>query len=392
MLSDRLRGLFAKPEADTGNRESDVAGFPGRWFTTFGPMTLETHGDRIAGSYRYGNTEGRLEGVVAGDTLDFSYSEPQEEGVGRFRLLRPGKFLGSYTVSGEQRTRRWEGERGWDGIWDSDFGRVRLLHEAGRIHGFYEGAGASVIEGRLRGSRFEFEYREPQASGEGWFELGEEGQTFAGEWRPQGGAEWGPWRGARVQAEPGFTWLVVLEAHWQRSLAESEYAFGHMLREVFARVPGVRVRQRFFHDAGSLEHWCRELLYLPEPAILMVASHGVAEGLSVHGQVINTTSVLESVRYAESLRLLHFSSCLVGLDGEGALTNRPYPVSGYATSVDWGASALLEFTYLDLILNRGLDPADAAAKLPGLVTYAGDSVADGSPYPAAGFRFFPARA
>jgi hypothetical protein len=164
-----------------------------------------------------------------------------------------------------------------------------------------------------------------------------------------------------------------------------------MLREVFARVPGVRVRQRFFHDAGSLEHWCRELLYLPEPAILMIASHGVAEGLSVHGQVINTTRVLESVRHAESLRLLHFSSCLVGLDGEKALTNQPYPVSGYTTSIDWGASALLEFTYLDLILNRGLDPADAAAKLPELVTYAGDSVAEGSPYPAAGFRFFPGR-
>jgi hypothetical protein len=194
-----------------------------------------------------------------------------------------------------------------------------------------------------------------------------------------------------VQAEPGFTWLVVLEAHWQRSLAESEYAFGHMLREVFARVPGVRVRQRFFHDGGSLEHWCRELLYLPEPAILMIASHGVAEGLSVHGQVINTTRVLESVRHAESLRLLHFSSCLVGLDGERALTDQPYPVSGYTTSIDWGASALLEFTYLDLILNRGLDPADAAAKLPELVTYAGDTVAPGSPYPAAGFRFFPGR-
>jgi hypothetical protein len=391
MLSDRLRGLFAKPDAGPVSPESDFSGFPGRWLTTFGPMTLEAQGGKIAGSYRYANNEGHLEGVIAGDTLDFSYSEPREQGVGRFRLLRPGKFIGSYTVSGDDRPRRWEGERGWDGIWDSDFGRMRLLHEAGRIHGFYEGAGASVIEGRLHGPRFEFQYREGNASGEGWFELGADAHAFAGEWRQQGGAEWSPWRGARMQAEPGLTWLVVLEAHWQRSLAESEYAFGHMLREVFARLPGVRVRQRFFHDGGSLEHWCRELLYLPEPAILMIASHGVAEGLSVHGQVINTTRVLESLRYAESLRLLHFSSCLVGLDGERALTNHPYPVSGYTTSVDWGASALLEFTYLDLILNRGLGPAEAAARLPELVSYAGDSVAEGSPYPAAGFRFFPGR-
>ena len=60
----------------------------------------------------------------------------------------------------------------------------------------------------------------------------------------------------------------MLEAHWQRSFAESEYSFGHMLRELHARLPHVRVRQRFFHDAESLEHWCRELLYLPEPATL----------------------------------------------------------------------------------------------------------------------------
>src|SRR5688572_12296069 len=221
MFSDRLRALFAKPEAGTVMPESDFPGFAGRWFTTFGPMTLEASGAKIAGSYRYGNTEGRLEGTIAGDTLDFSYSEPREQGVGRFRLVRPGKFLGSYTVSGDDRARRWEGERGWDGIWDSDFGRVRLLHEAGRVHGFYEGAGASVIEGQSRGSRFEFQYREGSASGEGWFELGEDAHAFAGEWRPQGGAEWSPWHGARVRAEPGLMWLVVLEAHWQRSLAES---------------------------------------------------------------------------------------------------------------------------------------------------------------------------
>ena len=367
-----------------------TAGFVGEWFTTFGPMSLAQHGTGIAGTYRYGSTEGRIEGAAAGDTLTFSYEEPNERGEGVFRLLRAGKFVGHYRVSGDTRARRWEGERGWDGIWESDFGRLRLIHEAGRIHGYYEGAGPSAIEGELQGDRLEFRYREPSASGEGRFRMSDDGSAFTGEWCAQGRAEWLPWSGRRLQAEPGLTWLIVLEAHWQRSLAESEYAFGHMLREVFARLPNVRVRQRFFHDAESLEHWCRELNYLPEPAILMIASHGVAEGLSVHGEVINTTRVLASVRYAENLKLLHFSSCLVGLDGERALTRQPFPVSGYTTSVDWGASALLEFTYLDLMLNRGMDPAEAAAKLPALISYAGDSVTTDSPYPAAGFRFFPA--
>jgi hypothetical protein len=373
----------------TGARE--FADFTGEWFTTFGLMALEPRGGGIAGTYRYAGNEGRLEGVASGDTLKFTYSEPGEQGEGTFRLLRPGRFVGSYLASDATRPRRWSGERGWDGVWESDFGRVRLTHEADRVHGSYEGASHSTIEGAMRDGRLEFRYREPNAAGEGRFRLSEDGRAFDGEWRQDDRTEWAPWRGRRLEADAGITWLVVLEAHWQRSLAESEYAFGHMLREVFARLPQVRVRQRFFHDAAGLEHWCRELTYLPEPTILMIASHGVAEGLSVHDEVINTARVIESLRYAESLLLLHFSSCLVGLDGEHALSNQSYPVSGYATSVDWGASALLEFTYLDLMLNRGLDPAEAAEKLPALISYAGDEVAPDSPYPAAGFRFFPGR-
>ena len=367
------------------------AGFVGEWITTFGPMSLKSDGSSILGTYRYGDAEGRIEGRAAGDMLHFSYREPNESGTGSFRLLRSGRFSGSYTVSGDGRPRLWNGERGWDGIWETGFGRVRLIHDEGCVHGFSEGAGLCLIDGRVQNGRLEFRYREPNASGEGWFQMDGEGGDFAGEWRAQGRAEWSPWSGRRLRAEPGLTWLVVLEAHWQRSLAQRDYAFGNMLREVFARLPNVRVRQRFFHDAQSLEHWCRELLFLPEPAILMIASHGVAEGLSVHGEVINTARVLDSLRYADNLRLLHFSSCSVGLDGEGALADRACPVSGYAASVDWGASALLEFTYLDLMLNRGMDPAEAAAKLPALLSYSGDGVSADSPYPAACFRFFPAR-
>ncbi len=365
-------------------------GFAGEWLTTFGTMSIAQRGAAITGTYRYGNADGRIEGVVQGNTLRFRYVERAERGDGTFTLLRWGKFSGSYRPEGATRSRRWEGERGWDGIWESDFGRVRLIDDGARVHGYYEGAGPSMIDGEVRDGRFEFRYREPRVAGAGRFRLADEGHAFEGEWHKDGDADWLPWNGRKLHAEPGLTWLLVLEAHWQRSLAEGEYAFGHMLREVFARLANVRVRQRFFHDADSLEHWCRELLYLPEPAILMIASHGVAEGLSVHGEVIDTMRVLDAVRYAENLKLLHFSSCLVGLDGRRALTNQPFPVSGYTTSVDWGASALLEFTYLDLMLNRGMEPAEAAAKLPALVPYAGDRVPDDSPYPAAGFRFFPA--
>ena len=276
--------------------------------------------------------------------------------------------------------------RGWDGIWATDFGRVRLIEETGRVHGLYECAGPASIEGLARGGVLEFRYREPKVSGEGRFEIAEGGASFAGNWRAAGDDKWSSWSGRRVEPQAGFTWLVVLEAHWQRSFAEGEYAFGNMLREIFARSAGVLVRQRFFHDQASLEPWCRELAYLPEPTVLVIASHGEAEGLSVHGKIIDTKDVFASLRYAANLKLLHFSSCLVGLGRERA----PFPVSGYTTSVDWGASALLEFTYLDLILNRAMEPAKAAGLLPELVRFAGDQAPPESPYPAAGFRFFPA--
>jgi hypothetical protein len=276
---------------------------------------------------------------------------------------------------------------GWDGIWETDFGRVRLIEKRGRVHGLYECGGPSSIEGTVRGDALEFRYREPKVSGTGRFELAEEGAGFTGRWRARGERKWSSWSGRRIRALPGLKWLAVFEAHWQRSFAEGEYAFGHMLRELFARSSSVRVRQRFFHDESGLERWCRELLYVAEPVILVIASHGVAEGLSVHGKIIETKKIFESLRHAQSLKLLHFSSCLVGLGRERA----PFAVSGYRTSVDWGASALLEFTYLDLILNRGFEPAKAAAMLPTLVRFAGDRAPRGSPYPAAGFRFFAAR-
>jgi len=371
-----------------------MSDFAGPWFSTFGPMELTQEGNAVHGVYGRGNT---LQGVLDGDKLRFRYAEPGQTGEGWFTLLRQGKFAGEYLADGAEHQRTWEGQRGFDGVWDSSFGRLRILHEEERVFGFYEGLGPATIDGRMDNGRFVFTYQEPKARGEGWFELADDGVSFTGAWRPQGKESWGNWLGRRVAPSPGLIWLVVLEAHWQRSLADNEYAFGHMLREFFARLEHVKVRQRFFHDEASLQHWCRELLYLPEPAILMIASHGSPEGLTVHGNTINTERVFDSVRHADNLRLLHFSSCLVMHDGADAAALRSFrdkatfPISGYTTSVDWGGSALIEFTYIDLILGKHLTPAQAAELLPRLVNFAGDEAIPESPYAAAGFRFFAPR-
>jgi len=363
--------------------------FKGRWWTTYGPMRLDQTGDRVTGTYGQRGATCRIEGRVTGRTLDFAYQEPEEAGRGTFTLARHGRFAGTYAIDGEGPRMPWEGARGFDGLWMSSFGALRLVEEeGGRVRGYYNSGGPAVIDGLVEGDRLSFRYEEPKAKGHGWFALDETGARFSGEWRPDSEAGWEAWVGERMVPREGLTWLVVLEAHWQRSLRDDEFAFGNMLREVFARVPNVDVRHRYFQNEASLIHWCRELIFIPEPVVLVITSHGEAEGLAVGGEIVDTRKVISTLGPAESIELLHFSCCLIAKDATGALARPPFPVSGYTTSIDWGQSAMLEFIYLDMILGKGLSPAQAAAALPRLVTIAGESVPEGSPYRAAGFRYF----
>lgn len=368
-------------------------GFAGSWQTTFGPMMLTVDAARATGTYGAGNT---IEGEIAGDRLDFHYREPSEEGAGFFER-RGDSFAGMYRVEGGEADAVWRGTRtvpeprGFDGLWDTSFGRMRLVREGDAVNGTYDGAGHSTIVGRLEGGRLVFRYQEPKIGGEGWFELDPDGQGFAGEWRPEGTEEWGEWDGKRVVALPGVAWLVVLEAHWQRNLVERDFAFGFMLSELFARVPQVAVRHRFFDNETSLLNRCRELAYLAEPVVLVITSHGEPEGVSVEGQIIDTARIIGALEHAGTLKLLHFSCCLIGQDAGKVLSEPPFPVSGYLTSVDWAQSAMTEFIYLDMILGKGLSPDEAAERLPQLVAFAGDAEIEGSPYAPAGFRYFPPR-
>ncbi len=333
-----------------------------------------------------------IEGSIRDEKFHFTYQEPDAGGEGWFELVRYGKFAGQWRPKGTSDWSTWTGQREFEGIWQTSFGLLRLVQEPERILGFYEGAGLCALEGQVKQHRLEFRYRELRAQGEGHFDLASDTSSFAGEWRADGAERWAPWLGRRVAAVPGIVWLVVIEAHWQRSYLDKEYAFGHMLREFFARLSHVNVRQRFFEDESGLARWCRELMYLPEPVAIVLASHGTAEGLTVQGKPFGTTALVESLRYADNVILLHFSSCLMMQDGKGGELARAlqetlrFPISGYDRSVDWAASALIEFHYLDMVLGRGLSPADAADGVRRLISYAGDKDVAGSPYPAAGFR------
>jgi hypothetical protein len=280
----------------------------------------------------------------------------------------------------------------FSGLWETTYGRMRLVQTGEHVAGTYSYASGSALEGTVAGGRATLRYREPQAEGEAQFDLAADGESFTGRWRATGEESWSDWMGTRVHPVADRRYLVVLEARWEGSLTEQEYAFGDMLRTFFARVPSVEVRTRAFHDEPDFIRWCQELAWLAEPVVLVVASHGTADGISVGGATIGPDAIAAGLRHAGSLELLHFSACgLMEHDAaeriDGALQGGPrFPISGYASTVDWSASAVIEFLYLDLVLARGYSPAEAAEQVRKLVPLAGEENIEGAAIPAARFR------
>jgi hypothetical protein len=356
-------------------------------------MELSQGGASVRGEYRYLSEACSLEGKVSHGRLLFTYREPEVQGEGWFELSRGGKaFTGRFRPAGDDRWQPWEGERvGFDGLWNSSFGPLRLIEEGDQVRGFYAVGGGATLEGRRKGDRLTFRYREPKAKGRGAFELAEDGLSFQGEWRARGDDHWRPWWGLRVRPQPNLTWLVVIEAPWQRFLAEQEYAFGNMLREFFARHSGVQVRHRFFANEPGLRKCLRDLLYIAEPIVLVLATHAGPEGVHVDGQTIGVPALVEALRPVGNLRLLHFSACSLMKDPAVVKLFRSFSkascaaVSGYTTRVNWAASAIIEFTFLEMVLGQERPPAEAAAQLLKLLPFAGEKgVAEGA-FPAAGF-------
>jgi hypothetical protein len=375
--------------------------FTGTWETTFGLMTLTQDGDRVKGTYVMEGTTSSIEGRVEKGKLTFRYQEPGVQGEGSFELAADGQsFTGRWREDGTTAWLPWKGKRvratdrplTFDGVWETTYGRMRLIEEPRHVHGLYAYSAHSSLDGTREGNRLVFRYREPDAAGEGWFELSADANTFEGKWKAQGSATWAEWTGRRVVPTAGRVWLVVLETHWEHDLAEPEYSFGSMLRAFFARLPQVRVRHRMFQDKSSFRRWCRELAYIPEPVVLVLAAHGTAEGLTTDSGTLAAADIAESLRYAGNLRLLHFSACLamkgrLAADLAAAVgKERQFPISGYATAVDWAASAIIDFTYLELVLGRGMSPVDAAEQVRTLLPFAKEKRLPGAAFPAADFR------
>src|SRR5262245_587442 len=214
--------------------------FAGTWETTYGLMTLTQEGAQAKGFYLLGGKRCTIEGQVEKAKLTFRYQEPDAKGTGWFELAADGgSFTGRWQQEGETTWQEWAGKRVassakatdvFDGLWDSAFGRIRLIQNGLQVHGVYAYAGGATLAGKVEGKRLTFDYQESKAEGKGWFELAPDGHAFQGKWKAKGETTWADWAGARVQPVPGRLWLVVIEAPWEGNLADQEYSFGNMLR------------------------------------------------------------------------------------------------------------------------------------------------------------------
>jgi hypothetical protein len=381
--------------------------FDGDWDTDFGTATLYTRDGVTRGMYIHNQNPSSLSGTVKENKYHFTFQENGTSGSGIFTLAEDGNsFTGTWKNEGETEDQTWNGIRhknnqitgDFTGFWNSNWGMLRIKKRENKYHGIYLYQNSvGHFTGQVKNGRLEFTYQETDSQGEGWFELLQGGNSFVGGWRKTSNTLWTDWVGTRRLPIPGQKWLVIIEANWEDSLRESEYAFGRMLQSFFARSPRVKVRHRFFDDAESLKKWCQELAFIPEPVVLSIASHGLETGLEVGAKPIGAPQIADALKDADNLTLLHFSSCLIM---KGKLPeelqkqlgkNFNLPISGYTTSVDWGMSVSLEFLYFDMILTRGYTPIEAAATLYSILPLAGEKNISGAPCDSAGFKILPGK-
>lgn len=253
-----------------------------------------------------------------------------------------------------------------EGLWDTSWGRLRLVRRGDEWFGAYSLVPDSSLRGTISGEALVFRWQEPEASGSGRFQLGS-GGDLNGSWRRDGEELEHAWKGRRVVPRPDVRWLVVLEARWERGLAEPEYSFGDMLETHFrmAEARHVRVRHRWFHGQRDFRRLARETAYLAEPSVLVVSSHSSPDGVLAGGETIGAAAIADALALTPDLELLHLSGCatLAGpVPAEIVRRTDPahrFPVSGYEAFVAWDSSALADYTFLTLLLVRGLDPAEA---------------------------------
>lgn len=377
--------------------------FAGEWQTTFGHLTLKREGNALSGNYgRKGEALYTITGTQSGRKFTFTYDEGSVKGEGSFELDAEGlKFEGKWRPFGGSAWGDWSGTRQdsqaprFSGVWTTDYGLMRLVQKGEKVEGCYAYGGRSDIEGTVTDGVLKLAYREANgANGKAEFKLSEDGTSFQGTWAVHGSPMKQKWAGTRLKPQAGREWLVVFEARWEGSLQEQEFSYGEMLRHFFARVPSVAVRHRTFTGPAEFARWAADLPYFVEPVILYISSHGEKDGIKIGDVTLDGKLIGEQLRFAPMVKLVHLGACLA-MAGDvpqeirkAAGPNAP-PISGYSKVADWAGSAVIDFSYLDLILSRKHSPAEAVKAIRENILFSRESGAAGNVIAPAGLKILP---
>jgi len=131
----------------------------------------------------------------------------------------------------------------YSGIWRTTFGPMRLLQQKDQVSGTYLVDGTACrIAGMLSGKKLTFTYKEPDAAGEGWFELNSDGSKFTGKWRETGETAWDVWKGTRVEtnrkSDTGFDGDFV-EGDFVKGLWDSTFGKLRLIQQKDGSIQGI---------------------------------------------------------------------------------------------------------------------------------------------------------
>ncbi len=145
------------------------ASFAGTWESTFGPITFRQTGAAVHGEYEMDDQPATIDGTLADRGLTFTYKEHNAAGEGWFELAADGKaFEGKWRQKGSEEWSDWTGKLavppGFDGLWQTTFGPMRLHVNEALCEGIYDWNGIQTIKGGLEGTRFTFKYQQTDES------------------------------------------------------------------------------------------------------------------------------------------------------------------------------------------------------------------------------------
>ncbi len=89
------------------------------------------------------------------------------------------------------------------------------------------------------------------------------------------------------------------------------------------------------------------------------------------------------------LRLLHLGGCsmmggnMVNDIRSACATHAPFPISGYRLAADWAGSAVIDFAYMNLVLEEGLAPGEAVRQVRSMISFAGSNESPEAAIPCA---------